>query len=33
VDNEAEHANYIEFFIDAGQRFRTAIRAVNGAAL
>jgi Domain of unknown function (DUF4268) len=33
VENEAEHEKYIEFFIDAGQRFRTAINAVNGASL
>lgn len=33
VEIEAEHETYIEFFIDAGQRFRTAIAAVNGASL
>jgi hypothetical protein len=33
VLNEAEHEKYIEFFIDAGERFRKAISAVNGASL
>jgi hypothetical protein len=33
VENEAEHEKYIEFFIDAGERFRNAISAVNGASL
>jgi Domain of unknown function (DUF4268) len=33
VENEAEHENYIEFFIDAGERFRNAISAINGASL
>jgi len=33
VENEADHEKYIEFFIDAGERFRNAISAVNGASL
>ena len=33
VQNEAEHQKYIEFFIDAGERFRRAISAVDGASL
>ena len=33
VANEAEHEKYIEFFIDAGERFGRAISAVNGASL
>jgi len=33
VEYEAEHEQYIAFFIDVGQRFRTAINAVNGASL
>jgi hypothetical protein len=33
VENEAEHEKYIDFFIDAGQRFRTAINAVDGVLL
>jgi Domain of unknown function (DUF4268) len=33
VEKEAEHEKYIEFFIDAGERFRNAISAVNGASL
>jgi uncharacterized protein DUF4268 len=33
VENEPEHEKYIEFFIDAGQRFGTAISAVNGTLL
>ncbi len=33
VEHEAEHEKYIAFFIDAGQRFRIAINAVNGASL
>lgn len=33
VENEAEHEKYIEFFIDAGERFRAAIAAVNGGSL
>jgi hypothetical protein len=33
VQNEGEHEKYIEFFIDAGERFRKAISAVDGASL
>ena len=33
VQNETEHEKYIEFFIDAGERFRRAISAVDGASL
>jgi hypothetical protein len=33
VQNEAEHEKYIEFFIDAGERFRKAISVVDGASL
>jgi hypothetical protein len=33
VQNEDEHEKYIEFFIDAGERFRKAISAVDGASL
>lgn len=33
VENEAEHEKYLEFFIDAGERFRNAISAVNSASL
>jgi hypothetical protein len=33
VQNETEHEKYIEFFIDAGERFRRAISAVGGASL
>ena len=33
VQNEAEHEKYIEFFMDAGERFRRAISAVNGASI
>jgi hypothetical protein len=33
VENEAEHEKYIEFFIDAGERFRRAISSVDGASL
>ena len=33
VQNEAEYEKYIEFFIDAGERFRRAISAVDGASL
>jgi Domain of unknown function (DUF4268) len=33
IRNDAEHEKYIEFFIDAGERFRKAISAVNGTSL
>jgi Domain of unknown function (DUF4268) len=33
VEDEAEHEKYIEFFMDAGERFRKAIAAVDGASL
>lgn len=33
VQDEAEHDKYIEFFIDAGERFRKAIASVDGASL
>lgn len=33
VQNDAEHEKYIEFFIDAGERFRRAISAIDGASL
>jgi hypothetical protein len=33
VANDAEHEKYIVFFLDAGERFRKAISAVNGASL
>ena len=33
VQNETEHEKYIEFFIDAIERFRKAISAVDGASL
>lgn len=33
VQNESEHEEYIEFFMDAGERFRRAISAVGGATL
>lgn len=33
VQNEAEHDKYIEFFLDAGERFRKAIPAVDGTSL
>ena len=32
VQNEAEHEKYIEFFMEAGERFRCAISAVNGSS-
>jgi hypothetical protein len=33
VQNEADHEKYIQFFIDASERFRRAISAVDGASL
>jgi hypothetical protein len=33
VQDEAKHDNLVEFFIDAGERFRKAISAVDGASL
>lgn len=33
MEDEAHHDTFIEFFIDAGERLRTAIAAVDGASL
>ncbi len=33
VQDETEHEKYIEFFVDAGERFRGAISAVDGGSL
>jgi hypothetical protein len=33
VPNEADHADYIDFFVDAAERLRQAIAAVDGSLL